>query len=166
MKSCGECNLCCKLLGVEELSKRPNTWCSHVKLGEGCGIYETRPHSCREFSCMWLLSPDAPEEARPDRVHGFFAHLESANPEIPPDQRPKGILISLYVDPGYPLAHTEGWLLRGARDLQRRGFRVLTIVGKKGFARMPNGWQQVRMIPRGSEYSGYYDAVIGPGDNS
>ena len=159
-KSCGECSLCCKLLGINELQKRPNSWCQHVVKGHGCGIYATRPHSCTIFECMWLLSPDAPEEHRPDKVHAFWAHMESSNPDIPADQLPKGELITLYIDPGYPLAHTEEPLLGMAQQLFRRGFRVLALCGNKGWARMGDGWQQVKLVSRGGEYEGYYDALI------
>lgn len=157
-KSCGDCSLCCKLLGIEELSKKPNTWCDHAR--PGCKIYATRPHSCQVFECLWLQSPNAPDEHRPDKIHAFFAHMESANPDIPPDQIPKGTLITIYIDLGYPLAHTDGPILEMAKLLQRRGCRVLAICGNKGWARLGNGWQQIKLIPRGNEYSGYYDAVL------
>jgi hypothetical protein len=54
----------------------------------------------------------------------------------------------------------EGPILEIAKKMQKRGFRVLAVCGNKGWARLGNGWQQVKMIPKGNEYSGYYDAVI------
>lgn len=48
-KSCGDCGLCCKLIGVESIAKPQFTWCWHFKKTAGCGIYEDRPHDCRAF---------------------------------------------------------------------------------------------------------------------
>lgn len=55
-RSCGTCTLCCKVLAIEELSKAHGVWCPHAKPGRGCAIYDTRPGSCREFHCGWLVS--------------------------------------------------------------------------------------------------------------
>jgi hypothetical protein len=57
--------MCCKLLAVHELDKEAGTWCPHV-LAKGCGIYESRPGSCRTFVCLWLAGFFAPGD-RPDR---------------------------------------------------------------------------------------------------
>lgn len=54
-RQCGECNLCCKLLVVEELEKPAHQWCPHVQLGVGCKIYDTKPKVCSDFKCLWLL---------------------------------------------------------------------------------------------------------------
>lgn len=54
-RTCGDCSLCCNLLGVPELAKPVCKWCKHVKKGIGCGIYEDRPTCCREFSCDWIV---------------------------------------------------------------------------------------------------------------
>jgi len=72
MRSCGSCTLCCKLVPVEELGKAAGQRCKHVKSGKGCSIYEHRPISCREWSCMWLTGSEAGlpvDLSRPDRVH-------------------------------------------------------------------------------------------------
>jgi hypothetical protein len=53
-RECGNCNLCCKLLGISEIKKPPGQWCGHVKCGKGCAIYDNRPQSCRDFDCLWL----------------------------------------------------------------------------------------------------------------
>jgi hypothetical protein len=66
-RSCGACTACCKTHLVEEISKPAGTWCSHCVAGTGCAVYVTRPGSCREFSCQWLLGY-GPEEERPDRT--------------------------------------------------------------------------------------------------
>jgi len=65
-RSCGTCNACCTVLGVAELDKPVGEPCKHLA-AKGCGIYDRRPKSCREYHCLWrsgLL--DGP--SRPDRL--------------------------------------------------------------------------------------------------
>lgn len=69
---CGDCNLCCKVMGISELNKPPGPWCSHAVKGKGCGIYEQRPGSCRQFGCFWLLGNLAPEY-KPNKVKAVIA---------------------------------------------------------------------------------------------
>jgi Fe-S-cluster containining protein len=59
--------LCCNVTMVPELRKPERTWCTNCN-ESGCGIYETRPKSCRTFECAWLLG-ELPDEMRPDKVH-------------------------------------------------------------------------------------------------
>ncbi len=74
--SCGDCTLCCKLMGVKELSKPVGMWCSACDLGmKGCTIYKERPQSCVDFQCYWLNSQGASDPAvrmplvfRPDKA--------------------------------------------------------------------------------------------------
>jgi hypothetical protein len=73
-KSCGECGLCCRLMGVEAIDKPPLTACRQFKKGCGCKIYEARPKACREFVCYWLHLDTLGPEWRPD-VAGFVLHL-------------------------------------------------------------------------------------------
>ena len=65
MRQCGRCTLCCTLLAVTELGKAKNKRCAHQ--GNGCGIYETRPLSCRQFNCLWLTDPKIPRFMRPQK---------------------------------------------------------------------------------------------------
>ena len=56
-RQCGSCSMCCKLMGVPEV-KKEHEWCPHADPGgKGCTIYLQRPERCRDFHCMWLLSP-------------------------------------------------------------------------------------------------------------
>jgi uncharacterized protein len=73
-KSCGECTLCCKTMPVEEVSKPEGKWCTHCKVGKGCGIYATRPQPCIDFECFWLQSPPEAmgDDLRPDRCGVVF----------------------------------------------------------------------------------------------
>lgn len=64
-RSCGDCRLCCKVLGIQQLAKAPFTWCSHA-CSKGCAIYAGRPEECRSYACSWLAGTFR-EEDRPDR---------------------------------------------------------------------------------------------------
>jgi hypothetical protein len=66
-KQCGECSLCCKLMAIPELAKPKDSWCPHVVKKRGCGIYETRPGSCRDFQCLWLLDPRLGPDWKPSK---------------------------------------------------------------------------------------------------
>ncbi|MGA0532251.1 hypothetical protein [Hansschlegelia sp. KR7-227] len=67
-RSCGQCTMCCKVLGIVELEKPGGRWCPHCAVGRGCTIYETRPGECRTFHCLWLLRETFGPEWRPDRA--------------------------------------------------------------------------------------------------
>ena len=73
LKSCGDCGLCCKLLGVEAIGKAPGKMCAHFRRGLGCRIYADRPAACGDFICYWLRAPNLDESWRPDRA-GFVLH--------------------------------------------------------------------------------------------
>ena len=73
-KSCGDCGLCCKLMGVESIAKPQFVWCREYKRGLGCRIYADRPHDCGAFVCYWLHMPNLDEAWRPDRA-GFLMHI-------------------------------------------------------------------------------------------
>ena len=57
-RACGPCAECCTAMGIAEINKPAGVRCSHLiprgDGGEHCGIYETRPNSCRTFACYWL----------------------------------------------------------------------------------------------------------------
>ena len=38
-RRCGDCQLCCKLLPVRELSKGASERCRHQRVGKGCTVY-------------------------------------------------------------------------------------------------------------------------------
>jgi hypothetical protein len=61
-RSCGGCTLCCTVMEVRELEKRPFSPCAHQADG-GCGVWGEHPGSCKAFACLWrgsdnLLPPD------------------------------------------------------------------------------------------------------------
>lgn len=71
-RSCDGCTMCCRLLGVAELSKPAGTQCSHCLPGKGCGVYAVRPQTCRDFQCLWLQG-QIPLELKPNRSRVVFA---------------------------------------------------------------------------------------------
>jgi len=55
-------------MGISELEKPAGRWCGFCAPGRGCKAYDTRPESCRIFSCTWLTSPGfVPDNLKPDR---------------------------------------------------------------------------------------------------
>lgn len=131
MNTCGNCKLCCKLLGVTEIKKPPNQWCQHCdKTGAlGCKIHDTDkyPASCHDFECGYLLS-DLPEEYRPDRshviitgqendLHCLFAHVDPNYPEAYRSKKIERVLNAMIV-------HSNGQL-NGAIITIGDNFRIL-----------------------------------------
>jgi hypothetical protein len=78
-KSCGSCTVCCTVMGVPELKKRPWQQCPHVVAGQGCGIYAERPIGCRQFICGWLLDPNMGPDLKPENCHVVFSQQNEQN---------------------------------------------------------------------------------------
>jgi len=118
MHSCDGCTVCCKVMKVSELEKPGNTWCQHCKIGDGCGIYDTRPESCRVYECLWLktqrLGKPIPFELRPDKSRVVIG---TAN---------NGEEIVLYVTPDRPDAWKRGQFGQLVAEWQSKGIAVLT----------------------------------------
>ena len=66
-RSCGPCRACCVVYDIDDkpVHKNAQVVCPH-HTGDGCGIYETRPQTCRTFFCQWRYDPILAEEWRPD----------------------------------------------------------------------------------------------------
>ena len=64
-RECGACYLCCELLDINEISadgvpfeKLAGTLCRHCSFdnSEGCcSIHASRPKSCSNYSCAWIM---------------------------------------------------------------------------------------------------------------
>lgn len=67
---CNDCTKCCESLPIVEIHKPENVMCKHCD--SGCTIYPTRPISCRNFDCVYLLSDDLSELLRPDKTGVIF----------------------------------------------------------------------------------------------
>jgi hypothetical protein len=65
-RQCGDCSLCCKVLGIPELEKPKDAWCPNFLAGTGCRIYADRPPSCRNFVCRWLSDTAMGPEWKPN----------------------------------------------------------------------------------------------------
>ena len=70
-RTCGPCAECCTAMGIAEIGKKAGERCAHLvpraNGGEHCGIYETRPNSCRTFVCYFLKGWATAAE-RPDKL--------------------------------------------------------------------------------------------------
>lgn len=122
-KSCGDCGLCCKLIGVESIAKPQFVWCKSYRKGIGCKVYETRPTDCADFICYWMHTPNLGEAWRPDRC-GFVMHIADG-----------GTRLNIEVDPGSPQAWRQepfastfrDWAMQG----QARGLTLLVWIGRR-----------------------------------
>jgi len=83
-RECGDCTLCCKVMGIIALDKPPGLWCSHCKPARGCAIYDTRPQECRTFVCGYLHSPGLDERWKPS-VCKFVLMDENGDTQIAVD---------------------------------------------------------------------------------
>lgn len=75
MRQCGDCTLCCKILGVAELNKKAREYCPHCEINQGCKIYQTRPKECSDFQCLWLLG-EIPEDLKPNKTGVMLTDLK------------------------------------------------------------------------------------------
>jgi len=70
VRTCGECTLCCKLSAIQDLPKPAWSLCQFCK-NNSCAVYSTRPKSCRDFTCSWLVDQNIPDNLRPDKIHMY-----------------------------------------------------------------------------------------------
>jgi len=135
MNQCGDCTLCCKLLGVRELAKPPMQWCQHCSIGVGCRIYERRPNECRNFDCLWLLNQtqDLLNELKPSECHVVLSDLQTEiNKTLPGLEIDDRRIMLVYVDPDYPNAHKVGKMKEFLDELLSNGTELVIVnKGKK-----------------------------------
>jgi hypothetical protein len=124
--SCGDCDLCCRLLAIEPLAKPAGPLCVHFE--QGCSIYPERPDACRGFRCLWLKSERLGPGSRlgrawrPDQAH-FVMYAERD------DQR-----LNVVVDPAFPTAWTREPYYSFLKRLSGRaaeGHELLVFVGDR-----------------------------------
>jgi len=111
-RSCGTCSLCCTVMAVAEIEKPRNTRCCHLNTLGRCAVYPTRPDSCRQFSCTWLLGM-LPKALSPERIHAVG------------DTNLAGDALVFHVDPRFPRAHERGVF---KQFIERVAAKVLIIV--------------------------------------
>jgi hypothetical protein len=85
-RACGACDVCCVVFKIEEqsIAKEAGVPCRHLTKN-GCGIYETRPETCRKWLCGWRLIPGLPEEWRPDLSGILLYNVPCREPGYGPD---------------------------------------------------------------------------------
>ncbi len=98
-RTCGECSACCTTHAVPDLKpvgKPAGVACSKL-CAQGCGIYQTRPGSCRAFECGWLQDTTGamPDSARPDKLGLVLSMMYGTA---------FGDLVAVYVVPGVELS--------------------------------------------------------------
>jgi hypothetical protein len=94
-RECGTCNVCCVALTIEDpkLTKLQGYRCKNTRPDNLCGIYETRPDTCRTFFCGWRRLKWVREGMRPDqsgvlvRLHGAISEQDGS--------RQLGVMITL-----------------------------------------------------------------------
>lgn len=108
-RQCGECTLCCKVVEVEEINKPRGEWCRFSRSHKGCSLYPNHPISCKQYSCMWLLT-NLPDEMRPDRIHAVIDLLSTPITAIVDNKKVTIQCVQVFVDPKFPDAYNHGIL--------------------------------------------------------
>lgn len=139
-RACAGCTLCCKLIPVEELSKKAGHRCQHQRHGKGCAIYDKRPLSCREWACLWLKGEEAGEPLklrRPDHVHYVLDEVPDIVRAVDQEtgQAQQIDVMQVWCDPKFPDAWKDPDLLD---LLERVGIVALVRYDSaKGFGLFP-----------------------------
>jgi hypothetical protein len=68
-RECGDCNVCCAALTIDDpaLQKPPGFRCRNTLPDKSCGIYDSRPRTCRVFFCGYRRLKWIKDTLRPDR---------------------------------------------------------------------------------------------------
>ncbi len=120
-RSCDGCTLCCKLFRVPETAKPEGAWCGDCVVGRGCGVHATRPRSCRNFSCFWLLDAGFPDDLRPDRCGVVVAFNDD------------DASVVMHVDPDDPEAYAREPATDWLQPLLNAYARVIVVCGEDRF---------------------------------
>lgn len=114
-RSCGECQACCEVIGVEELQKPYSTKCEY-QCASGCSNYEGRPESCQRYHCLWREGYGN-EEDRPDKL-GVLLQVENPSGD--------GFWIDLYETRAESIERDGGFNVpQPARDIAAKTFTTL-----------------------------------------
>lgn len=119
-RSCGDCQLCCRLLAVVPLKKLAGQRCVHQKFKVGCKVYNAigMPPECSIWSCRWLVGDDTADLARPDRSHYVIDIMPDFVTATNDGTSFDIEVIQVWVDPAHPDAHRDPAL---RAYLDRRG---------------------------------------------
>jgi hypothetical protein len=127
---CGSCTACCTVMGVDELAKPNFVKCDHV-CATGCASYSTRPQSCRDFECLYLMGP-MPPEFRPDKW-GVMLATEGSTEE---DQ----VITAFEVNPGALVRQDVLDRLRQSAVMDNRIFKLYF---SNGVVRYMDTWGRI-----------------------
>jgi len=129
-KSCGPCNMCCKILVIEDddLKKDAGPLCKNCINGNGCKIYKKRPQTCRDYECEWLQERELGPHLRPDKTDTIL--------QIDPDS----LQYQAVCDPSTPMAWRKSPLLfKHLVAKAKEGETVIAKSGLKSWRIYPNG---------------------------
>ena len=144
MKTCGACNLCCKLAPVEALKKPAGVWCVHAKPGQGCGIYGQHPEECQTYRCGWLKNEGLDEDWKPTNCK-FVIRL---------DEEFRRVIIAN--DPAYPDAWRKPRFYPVIKSWSR-DLGVVSYVGNRATMVYPDQDLDVGVINAGDAvHTGYH----------
>lgn len=101
MRSCGDCQLCCRLVPVKDIEKPAGVRCQHQRHGKGCAVYAKRPTSCVLWSCRWLADEKA-ELPRPDRCHYVVDIVPDFVTRVTVAGDEQIMVAQVWIDPKYP----------------------------------------------------------------
>ena len=110
-------------MGIDELEKPACEWCPHADPKAGCTIYDSRPKSCAEYECVWLVSQRLPSplaaDMRPDRSRVML------------NMSLDGSAVVAHVDPSRPNAYKVGAAGKTLAMMRAGGQRVIIITGSQ-----------------------------------
>lgn len=128
---CGNCTACCFVFAVKDTTKM-DEWCSHCKIGEGCGRHTSLPTHCDEYECQFYSEVKATRSGVDKGVHLF-----GANPENRPDRlgviankvtiKKTGTLIRKLIEISPGMADTQRVQKIVSDSIHRENITVLVI---------------------------------------
>ncbi|MBV9044076.1 MAG: hypothetical protein JO348_13580 [Alphaproteobacteria bacterium] len=140
-RDCDGCTLCCKVMGVAELEKKPGAWCPHCVIAKGCTIYETRPSDCRTFHCAFIRNPALDETWRPSNSRLVLAEDGAAR------------RMTVHVD----LSRPDAWkrepfystFRKWASDIVPNGMQLLIRLGERTIVMLPDREVDLGIVAEG-----------------
>lgn len=158
-RTCGDCQLCCRLLAVPPLRKLAGERCKHQKFKTGCTVYNKpgMPPECRLWNCRWLVNDDMQDQARPDRSHIVVDIMPDYVTASSAEQGTFHIeVVQVWCDPKHPNAHRDPAL---RAYLLRRGEE-----GKAAIIRF-NGKDSIILFPPGLSEDGQWHEMTGQSEH-
>ena len=129
-RRCGDCQLCCKLLPVQEIGKLAGVKCRHQAFSVGCRVYGgSMPSSCKLWSCAWLTGAFV-GGSRPDRSHyvvdilpDFITAVDASGAKVTVP------VVQVWCDPHWPDAHRDVALRAYLEERGQNGVAALVRYG-------------------------------------